>query len=110
MLYKAAFSLGKESGGYRGKNVLKNNFLAALSCLASDLVSPSHWGGTNDSTEGQKGDYGLTLPVRRQSFRSYSCCYHGYSLWILISKFAQILNSVLDQESFKKIFKRGSVC
>lgn len=104
MLYKAAFSLVKESGGFRGKNVL-NNFLGALSCLASDLVSPSHWGDTNDSTKkGKRRIKGWPFQLRDSlSDVTY------YSLWILISKFAQILNLVLDQESFRKIFKRASV-
>lgn len=38
-----------------GKNILKNHFLVALTCIASDLVSPSHWGGSNDSTKAEGG-------------------------------------------------------
>lgn len=55
MLYEAAFSV-KESDGFRGKNILKNYFLVDLTCIASYLVPPSHWGDSNDSTEGQEED------------------------------------------------------
>lgn len=37
-----------------GKNILKIYFLVVLTCIAPDLVPPSHWGGSNDSTERQK--------------------------------------------------------
>lgn len=41
---------------FQGKNVWKTYFLVALTCIAPDLVPPSHWGGSNNSAERQKED------------------------------------------------------